>query len=59
MNDLAEALRKETEQTDHAKIEVAYLERNGKISVIPRKGKPQVLDVSVADGVQTVRLEVK
>ena len=34
-NDLDEALRLNSRQTDPAKIRLAYLERNGSISVIP------------------------
>lgn len=45
-------------QTDPAKIKLAYLERGGQISVIPFKREPRVLDVSVQDGVQTVRIEL-
>jgi uncharacterized membrane protein YcaP (DUF421 family) len=57
-DDLKQALRIQTRQTDPAKIKVAYLERNGGISVIPDKQEPQVHTVSVEDGVQTVRIEV-
>lgn len=56
--DLAEALRMETRQTDPAKIEVAYMERNGKISVQPYPQEPRVVDVAVRPGVQTVRIEL-
>ena len=37
---------------------LAYLERNGSISVIPYGHEPHVVDVSVNDGVQTVRVEM-
>lgn len=57
-NDLAQALRLQTNQTDPAKIERAYLERNGSISVIPYAREPQVVEVAVKDGVQTVRIEL-
>lgn len=56
--DLAEALRMETRQTDPAKIQLAYMERNGKISVQPYPQEPRVVDVSVQPGVQTVRIEL-
>jgi len=39
-------------------VKLAYLERNGGISVIPRKPEPRVLEVAVEEGVQTVRIEV-
>ena len=57
--DLTQALRQQTKQTDPAKIKLAYLERDGGISIIPFKQEPRVLDVSVKDGVQTVRIELE
>ena len=56
--DLAEALRLEASQTDPSDVRLAYLERDGTISVVTRRREPRVLDVSVRDGVQTVRIEV-
>ena len=58
-DDLTQALRMQTKQTDPGKVELAYLERNGQISVISRKLEPQVFTVSVEDGVQTVRIELE
>jgi uncharacterized membrane protein YcaP (DUF421 family) len=58
-HDLKQALRMQNNHTDPANIRLAYLERSGNISVIPFKGDPRVLDVSVADGVQTVRIELE
>jgi len=57
-DDLTQAIRLKTNQTDPSKIRLAYLERDGQISVIPFKREPRVLDVSVGDGVQTVRIEL-
>jgi uncharacterized membrane protein YcaP (DUF421 family) len=57
--DLKQALRVQTKQTDPAKIKLAYLERNGQISVIPAKQEPRVYTVSVEEGVQTVRIELE
>ena len=57
-HDLKQALRMQNDHTDPSKIKTAYLERSGKISVIPRSQEPRVLDVSVKDGVQTVRVEL-
>ncbi|MDQ3802680.1 MAG: DUF421 domain-containing protein [Acidobacteriota bacterium] len=57
--DLTQALRMQNNHTDPANIRLAYLERNGSISVIPRKGEPRVFNVSVEDGVQTVRVELE
>ena len=56
--DLAEALRLQAKETDPAKIWLAYLERDGSISVVPREQEPRVLNVSVEEGVQTVRIEL-
>lgn len=56
--DLTQALRKQTKQSDPGKIELAYLERDGGISIIPYERDPRVLEISVADGVQTVRVEL-
>ena len=58
-HDLAEALRLQSNETEPSKIRLAYLERDGQISVIPFKYEPHTFDVSVADGVQTVRIELK
>ena len=57
-DDLTQAIRLNTNQTDPSKIKLAYLERGGQISVIPFKREPRIVDVSVEDGVQTVRIEV-
>ena len=54
--DLDQALRLRAKDMDPARIERAYLERNGRVSVIPRASAPCVSGVSVADGVQTVRI---
>jgi uncharacterized membrane protein YcaP (DUF421 family) len=58
-DDLTQALRMQTKQTDPAKVNLAYLERNGRISVISKQQEPQVFTVSVEDGVQTVRIELE
>ena len=44
-------------ETDPAQIRLAYLERNGDISVIPFKGEPRVLDVSVRTPLSASPLE--
>jgi uncharacterized membrane protein YcaP (DUF421 family) len=56
--DLTQSLREQTKQSDPAKIELAYLERDGEISIVPYRKALRVLDVSVKDGVQTVRIEL-
>jgi uncharacterized membrane protein YcaP (DUF421 family) len=57
--DLEQALREQTKQTDPSKVRLAYLERDGQISIVPYPREPKVLDVSVEDGVQTVRIETQ
>ena len=57
--DLEEALRIESHVTEPERVQLAYLERNGGISVIPRPTEPRIVHVSVEDGVQTVRIELQ
>jgi uncharacterized membrane protein YcaP (DUF421 family) len=57
--DLAQALRLQTNQADPSRVRLAYLERNGQISVVPQEHEERVFDVGVEDGVQTVRIKLK
>lgn len=57
-HDLEESLRCAGKSTDPAAVSEAWLERNGTISVIPAKGAPKVVEVQVAEGVQTVRIQI-
>jgi uncharacterized membrane protein YcaP (DUF421 family) len=56
--DLEERLRLQAGTTDVSSVRLACLERNGRISVVPGKRAPHVLEVSVGDGVKTVRIEL-
>jgi uncharacterized membrane protein YcaP (DUF421 family) len=56
--DLAQVLRLQTNGTDPSKVRLAYLERNGEISVVPQQDEARIFDVSVEDGVQTVRIKL-
>lgn len=56
--DLGEAMRLQIGQTDPARVQLAYMERNGKISVRPYPHEPRVVEISVRAGVQTVRVEI-
>jgi uncharacterized membrane protein YcaP (DUF421 family) len=56
-NDLLEALRVQTQSTDVHQVKEARLERNGKLSFVLRRS-PRVLEIAVAEGVKTVRLEL-
>lgn len=58
-NDLVEAMRHQGTHPDPSRIALAYLERDGSFSLIPRESGPQVVDVQIADGVQTARIELK
>jgi uncharacterized membrane protein YcaP (DUF421 family) len=57
-NDLAQALRLQTNQSDSKQVKSAYLERNGRISIIPYEREPHIFEISVEEGVQTVRIEL-
>lgn len=58
-NDLDQALRLQAQETDPSNIRLAYLERNGQISMIPKEQEPRVLEVRVEEGVQTVRIKLE
>lgn len=55
--DLDEALRANGID-DISRVAEARLERDGSISVVERKAEPRVVEVRVAEGVQTVRIEI-
>jgi uncharacterized membrane protein YcaP (DUF421 family) len=57
--DLDQALREEGSEPDPSGARLAYLERDGSISVVPRNEGQRILEVSVADGVQTVRIALE
>lgn len=56
--DLEEALRLKASLTSCKQVEEARFERNGDISVIKKKAEPQVVEIQVRDGVQTIRIEI-
>jgi uncharacterized membrane protein YcaP (DUF421 family) len=56
--DLEQALRAQGRLTDASRVRLAVLERDGSISVLPRDTSAQVVEVSVEQGVQTVRVEL-
>jgi uncharacterized membrane protein YcaP (DUF421 family) len=56
--DLLAALRTKGQQPEPDKVDQAYLERHGEISVVPA-AKPSIIDVTVENGVQTVRLKLE
>jgi uncharacterized membrane protein YcaP (DUF421 family) len=57
--DLDQAFREAGSEPDPARVQLAYLERDGSISVVPRQDGPRILEVSVADDVQVVRIALE
>jgi uncharacterized membrane protein YcaP (DUF421 family) len=55
-DDLMQALREKGSVDDPADVKAAYLESDGIITVIPKQREPQVIEVDVKEGVQTVRI---
>jgi uncharacterized membrane protein YcaP (DUF421 family) len=58
-DDLLGALRLNGSTEDASRVESAWLERNGDISVLKQKRDPKVIEVKVEPGVQTIRIEVQ
>lgn len=56
--DLEEALRLKASLESCDQVKEARFERNGDISIIRMKSEPKVVEISVRDGVQTVRIEI-
>lgn len=56
--DLISSLRSQAHLSEPSQVKVARLERSGQISVIPADREPQVIEVKVEEGVQTVRLQI-
>lgn len=57
--DLMASLRSQAHLSDLSQVKVARLERSGQISVIPAAREPQVIEVKVEEGVQTVRVNIE
>jgi uncharacterized membrane protein YcaP (DUF421 family) len=57
--DLHEAIRLQGSRPDPSRVGLAYLERNGTVSVIPRDADPHILEVAVERGVQTLRIQLE
>ena len=56
--ELEQALRLHAHLDDLGRVKEARFERNGDISIVQQKQEPRVLEVTVRDGVQTVRIEL-
>lgn len=57
--DLERAMRSDGNVPAVSNIRMSYMERDGSISVVTADSEPRVLDVTVEDGVQTVRIALK
>ena len=57
--DLEEALRQHAKTADEKGVAEARLERNGEISVVERPREARVVEIRVAEGIQTVRIEIQ
>ncbi len=57
-NDLEESMRLKAKLTDPQQVKLALLECNGQISIIPKTSSPQIVEVNVEEGVQTVRIQI-
>ncbi len=57
--DLMGSLRSQAKITDPSQVKEARLERNGQISVIPCDRQPEILQVAVQEGVQTVQIKLE
>ncbi len=58
VNDLYQALRQKGSVESPEGVKAAYLERDGSITVIPQSKAPQIIDIKVEKGVQTVTVEI-
>ncbi|MGQ4646293.1 YetF domain-containing protein [Lyngbya aestuarii] len=56
--DLEATLRSVGKLTELTQVKIARLERSGQISIIPQNPSPQVIEVVVEAGVQTVKIEL-
>ncbi|MCL4302560.1 MAG: DUF421 domain-containing protein [Anaerolineae bacterium] len=58
-NDLLGALRSEARTSSPDEVKEAHLERSGNISVIRANQEPKILEVTVREGVQTIRIQIE
>ena len=58
-NDLEEELRLNANVADVGEVQIAVKERSGEVGVVKKKLKPAVINVSVQDGVQVVRILIE
>ncbi len=58
-NDLEQAIREEANMDAFDKVEIAYLERDGRITVIPKKRQLKPIEVKIEEGIQTIRIVIE
>ncbi len=56
--DLESSLRSQAKLTEPSEVEIARLESSGEISILSKENQPQVIEVSVDEGVKIVRIEL-
>ena len=57
--DLMSSIRSYAHLSEPSEVKTARFERNGQISIIPAAREPQIIEVKVEEGVQTVRLQIE
>ncbi len=55
-NDFMMHLRLDGKLTDVKNVKEAYLEKGGRISIIPKNLEPKIIDIEVKEGIQVVRI---
>jgi uncharacterized membrane protein YcaP (DUF421 family) len=55
-NDFRMHLRLDGKLTNVKNVKEAYLEKGGRISIIPKNQEPKIIDIKVKEGVQIVRI---
>lgn len=56
--ELKSALRNNGDDPDLSLIQDAWIERDGSISIVTKSSDPKIVDITVREGVQTVRIEL-
>jgi uncharacterized membrane protein YcaP (DUF421 family) len=56
--DLESSLRSQAKLTEASQVKIARLESGGEISVLPQEKQPQVIKLTVEEGVKIIRIEL-
>lgn len=57
-SELRSALRSHSHLSDPKDVKLARFERSGQVSIIPAERKPEIIEMQVEEGVQTVRVRI-